>query len=502
MVLTDMSAANKKQKINIGEILAGIFRKLRKENFITEAKTGRVLTYEDFFNQSLLFREKLIGLDLKTNDKLVLAVNNSIELVMLYFASLLADICVVPVDPLKGSEEINEILKQIGYKCLITDTPHKFPKCNTVILGDFVSIPIADTLAEQDLALFNKLDYEKIFLITFTSGSTGTPKGVMHSSGNLVKSALSFKDRLGFDENNIFYHNLPMTYMAGILNLIFLPFISGSKIVIGERFSISNIQNFWTYPIKYSANTFWFIPTIISLLLKLDRGDQGVNYTTANRIIGCVGTAPLDWRLKKDFEKKYQTSLYESYGLSETLFVSTEQPGIEEKERSAGQVLTGINLEFAPDGEILIGADWMFLGYANEDTNESFENNKFRSGDLGLIDKDGFLYITGRKKELIIRGGINISPKKIEDLVNNFNFFEEIVVLGFKEEVLGEKVVCFFVPKEKNCENFEKIVNQSIIEKLGSSHRIDEFFLLAEIPRNTNGKIDKLKLKDVYNLKK
>ena len=96
-----------------------------------------------------------------------------------------------------------------------------------------------------------------------------------------------------------------MSYIGGILNLIILPLISESKIVIDEKFSITKMKNFWEQPIKYSVNTFWFIPTILSLLLKIDRSNDGVEYSGKNNIIGLVGTASLQKDLKTNFQEKY-----------------------------------------------------------------------------------------------------------------------------------------------------------------------------------------------------
>ena len=132
------------------------------------------------------------------------------------------------------------------------------------------------------------------------------------------------KGEFNFNDKSVFYHNLPMTHMAGFLNLIILPLVSGSKIIIDREFQASSIASFWDNPIKYGANVFWFVPVIIDLLVNLDRGDKGVNYFKSVRGIGCVGTAPLKYLSKCKFEEKYgNIKLYESYGLSETLFVST-----------------------------------------------------------------------------------------------------------------------------------------------------------------------------------
>jgi long-chain acyl-CoA synthetase len=490
-----------KKSSNLGNSIAGIFRKNWRENFVFDAINDTVISYEEFFTKVILYRKKFKKLGLTSASTLVLIMNNSVDLMVLYFAGLLTGIRIVPIDPLKGVSELNEILNQIEYRVIISDISTADFKTEKVIrIEEFrKSLPLKITVKKDDLNLFNKIDYKNPYLIVFTSGSTGSPKGVIHSFENLIKSALSFGGKFNLGSGNTFYHNLPMTYMAGILNQIFMPFIFSSKIVIGNRFGISTINNFWEYPIKYSVNTFWFNPTILSLLMKLDRGSQGIEYMKHVPVVGFVGTAPLNYSLKRKFEKKYNTVLYESYGLSETLFIATESPRDKRKKGSVGKPLKGVKIKFAADKEILLETEWTFLGYVGNDIRNGLDGNKFLSGDLGHIDKNNLLHITGRKKDLIIKGGINISPRRLENFINDLDLFEESVILGIEDEVLGEKIVCFYAPNlGSKDEDYKKVINNGIVEKLGMHYKIDEFFKLDEVFKNINGKVDVFKIRRIY----
>lgn len=490
------------KNFNIGQRIANIFKDNWREFFVFDSLNSIELTYEDFFKRILFYKKKLKELNIKNSDAVALIVENSLELMILYFAGFIAGIRVVPIDPQKGIDEIKLILSQIECEAIIADDfKNNFSVENVIRIDEFKKMPL-DSKAKEDANIFYELDYKKVYLVAFTSGSTGVPKGVMHSFENLIKSALSFSNSFNFGKENVFYHNLPMTYMAGFLNQILLPFISESKIVIGERFSIANVSNFWHYPIKYSVNTFWLNPTILALLMKLDRGKEGVEYAARSNIISCVGTAPLSCRLREEFKKKYKIALFESYGLSETLFISTEQPNKKKLKGSVGRVLEGTEVSFGDDGEIIIDTEWMFFGYANIESKDALKDNKFLSGDLGHLDKDGNLFITGRKKDLIIKGGINISPSKIEEFINNYDYFSENVIMGIEDEIFGEKIVCFYAPrKDRYNQDSVKIINNNIMEKFGKDHCVDEFFLLDEIPKNINGKVDKLKIKEIYKSK-
>lgn len=500
MDLTDMLEENKSKKNNTAQLLIHIFTKNWNEKFLFDTSSKKTITYGDFFSMVLRYKERLSQLKLEKKDTVCLLFSNSIDMISLYFTCLIMQLRVVPIDPLKGQKDISEILSKVNHKIIISNVnKEEIP----VIKLDKISNK--ETISEKkksdidELNVFMDIDYDDLFLITFTSGSTGIPKGVMHSFNNLIHSANFFNKKFNFNNNNVFYHNLPMSYMAGILNLIILPFISNSKIVLGERFSISNISNFWNIPIQYSVNTFWFVPTTIALLLKLDRGNEGIKYCKDKKIIGCVGTAALDQKIKKDFETKYNISLYQSYGLSETLFVTTNFPE-NDLSNAVGKPLDGVSLSIYEDQEIGIKVPWMFLGYTNSSTNHLFKNKYYLSGDLGEINEKGFLVINGRKKDLIIKGGMNISSKRIEDFIKEFDIFEENVVLGFEDLYMGEKIVCFFVKKSVSSDDDKKTLNNRITEKLGKEYHIDEFMELGEIPYNSNGKIDKPKIREIYGL--
>lgn len=483
----------------IGIFLKKIFMENWNEIFIIDSITDEKFTYCDFFSKVIKFKEKLMNMKLTQKDFLCLIMDNSVNLAAIYFSSLLLGTKVVPIDPYKGNDEINEILDQLDNKKIISDKNIAYNFLPTSKLTESAKNH-RSIVTIDDLNVFDELNSDDIFLITFTSGSTGKQKGVMHSFNNLFQSAISFQQKFDFDKNNIFLHNIPMTYMAGILNLLILPIISQSKIVVTNRTNISNITSFWSIPIKYSVNTFWLIPTVLELLLNLDRGIEGVHFTRKNKITICVGTSSLNVITKKIFEEKYNVELFESYGLSETLFVSTNFLN-NNLQSSVGKTLAGVDIQILNDDEIAIKTPWMFKGYFNLNTEDCFIDQFFLSGDLGEINIQNFLFIVGRKKDIIIKGGINLSPRKIEEFLHTMHKFNEVTVLGFPSKLLGEKIVCFYVAEKTLSHDDMKKLNKKIIEKLGINYNIDEFIFFNEIPKNLNGKIDKPKIRETFSQK-
>jgi long-chain acyl-CoA synthetase len=482
----------------MNECVKAAFCRIWDKDFIVDPLHNKKLTGKDFFSAVLHCKKQLEALGLCKQDKICLLMNNSLDLVVMYFASLFMQLIIIPIDPHKGQREIDEILKIVNGKKIFCDTTSEYCGTDVVVIEsirDKFYASNGDSVG--DMSLIDELDFSCIYLITFTSGTTGICKGVRHSFNNLIASARAFSNRFNFDQQNVFYHNVPMTYMAGILNLIILPFVAGSTIVLGSRFDVSQAMNFWDVPSGQGVNTFWFVPTMLSLLLKFDRGNKGADYLRAVKAIGCVGTAPLNVLIKKQFEEKYGVCLYESYGLSETLFVATNSASLN-MDGSVGTMLDGVTVSVEDDGELVVRAPWMFLGYVNMGSNQDFARSGFKSGDIGDFGAHKFLFITDRKKDLIIRGGINISPARLNRFINETGFFEENVVAGVPDDIMGEKNVCFFVKETIFERDLEKKLNMKIMHDLGTAYCIDEFIKMDIIPKNLNGKTDTLKLREFY----
>lgn len=468
--------------------------------FAFDVLTQKSYTYGEFFSASLNARDAIQKLSVLNGEAIYMVVNNSFETLILYIGALLSGIRIAAVDSSKGTEDIKTILLQVACKIIIADDPSlSYGRGYTPSSIIKEKLWRTNRTKKEVLESLANIDEEQIYLITFTSGTTGTPKGVMHSFRSLYLSARVFGNQFNFGEGHTFYHHLPMTYMAGILNSFILPLVCGSKIVIGPRFSIAQAVHFWDLPTKEGVNVFWFVPTMLALLLKLGRNTANRPLMSSRNVIGCVGTAPLSKQIHNDFENSYGIPLYESYGLSETLFISTQSPSADDGAGSVGKVLPGVMVKEESDGELSLGADWMFRGYVQNKKEDIFTCPAFVSGDLGEINSDGYLHITGRKKDIIIRGGTNISPRRIEEFCNERMVFEECTIVGFPDPILGERIVCFYVTHSRGFSDADhEALLTELRTQLGKEYAIDEFFPIKVIPKNTNGKVNKLALRSLY----
>lgn len=459
---------------HIGNHIHTLFNELWEKEFLADAE-GSSFTYKTFYGHIIKTKELLIHAGVRKGDRVCLILDNSYGLLVHYFALLSLEAVAVPVEPRKGSSHITNILEVVNPVHVVDS------------LTEFSRVLETEELPQAIENIWSHVDFSKLYLITFTSGTTGKPKGVCHSFQNLFETALAFRDMTEIKKGTSFAHVLPMTYMAGILNSIFLPFLTGCRIVLFERFSVANCSRFWENATEYSIKNFWITPTIASLLLKLDRGNFGIRFCHEFTPTIFVGTAPLYEEVKEQFEMKYSTPLWESYGLSETLFVTTNSSKYPVKVGSVGRALNGVTLSLAKDREIEIQTPWNFLGYWGDDSTFA----QVPSGDFGSLDEQGYLFIEGRKKELIIRGGVNISPFRIENFIHSSKLLDgDVAVIGVPDFIMGEKTVCFYTATDVANEDL-KALNKGIIETLGTDSTVDRFIYVKELPRNNNSKVDK-----------
>ena len=340
----------------------------------------------------------------------------------------------------------------------------------------------------------NKIkNLKKQICIFFTSGTTAFPKGVCHTPQNLINNAIKFNKIIGIKRKKNFLHLFPMYYMAGFLNSIICPLLAGNKIVLFNKSSVSNYFNFWKDVIKYEINYFWASPSIVNIIY-----EQRINKNFLNKIKNTlnfimVGTAPFHNHLKNKFKKKFHIKCLESYGSSEMLLVSTN---LINKSFGSGKLLDGIKIKKDSSKNLLISSPFKFYGYLKK--KNQIELNKdeyFNSGDTFERQKE-FIKLTGRTKDIIIKEGINISPKYLEDQLLKIKFINEVAVVGLKNKLYGEIPIAFIKSKKKNLKEYIiEILKKKISEKIIPN----DFIFLNKLPKNRIGKIDKNKLRKKYD---
>jgi len=428
-------------------------------------------------------------------DVVAVRLTNRVEFVILLFAAWRLGATVTPVNPALTEVEVSRQLDDSAAKLLVVEE-------GSASVGEVVTLSVADLVCETTVQVVPVQDTSALALLIYTSGTTGTPKGVMLDHANLDAMTAMGRDALKVGPHDRCLLVLPLFHVNGIVVSVLTPLLVGASVVIAERF---NPTTFFEIVESERPTFFSAVPTIYSMLAAL--ADDVRPDTSSVRFAVC-GAAPVSAELLARFEARYGFPLVEGYGLSEATCGSTINPvdGLR-KPGTVGLPFPGQELRIlgsdghtvAPgeDGEVEVRGPNVMRGYLGrpDDTAAVLKNGWLRTGDLGRVDEDGYLTIVGRSKEMIIRGGENIYPKEIEDVLTGDPAVLEAAVVGIPDEKWGEVVVAFVQAKPGATVSLEDL-KARCREHLSSYKRPTAIHLLEALPTSAVGKLDKRSLRD------
>jgi len=450
----------------------------------------------------------LSTLGIKAGDRVIVCMPNCPEVLFCYQGITRAGAIIVPVMFTLHPREIHFIASNCGAKAVITSSLVR-AKIEEGILGlkeipTLISIDEAENEATVNLSklmnqdqLTEAIDYEPneedTAVILYTSGTTGQPKGVRQTHKNLYSNALS-SYKHSESEPSTTLGILPLAHAYG-LTLSNIAFIAGSSIVIFPKFDPKGIFEAIE---KYKVLSFSAVPAMIHALLGFPGSE---NYDLSSfQYIGS-GSAPLPISTINAFQQKFKAEIHEGYGLSEaSAIVTAQRRGMEYKPGSVGIPIPGVELKIIAAngvelpvgqvGEVLVRGENVTPGYYNniEESEKAIKDGWLHTGDLGKIDEDGYLFIVDRQKDLIIRGGFNIYPRDIEEILNHHKGVSEAAIIGLPDEKMGEQVVACVVRSSEG-----ELTEQELIaycqEHLAKNKTPKKIIFLDALPRNGVGKI-------------
>ena len=386
-------------------------------------------------------------------------------------------------------------------------TSKELKKIIKISKPDFVWDAFNGSVKETDL---KSNSFHNIKIIFFTSGTTSQPKAIVHEFSDLIRNADAFNNSTGLDSQVFMKHVFPTGYMAGLLNTFISPLLASGRVFLSARFSAKSALSFWQEAKNKGVNSLWLAPTMLSILSSLDRGEYK-NWTKNHIKNVFVGTGPLYPSVKNEFEDNFGVKCLESYGMTECMFISASSRIKTSKEGFSGRLLKGVDCKIINDnkgptnedmseGKIFIKSDYMMKGYLEKIT----KNNNYKlelrptwldTGDQGLISKNQ-IKIMGRIKDVIIRGGVNISSKLIEDILLSHEQIQEAAVIGNEHPVWGEEVIAF-ISLIRNSSINERNVLDFCKTKLSKEALPKKLIILDTLPVSSTGKITKNKLKEL-----
>jgi long-chain acyl-CoA synthetase len=446
-------------------------------------------------------------------DRVIVCMPNCPEVIFAYQGITRAGAIIVPVMFTLHPKELHYIALNSGAKAVITSSPilANVEKALDGLNSNPIIIVVDQPTNERRLYFYDVKAKEETALtpiegkdddtavILYTSGTTGNPKGVRLTHKNLTSNAENSAKHNALERGTTI-GVLPLAHVYG-LTISNICLLMGSSIVV---FSTFNPEEVFKAIEKYGVKTFSAVPAMIHSLVSYPFAEK---YNTSSLESVSSGSAPLPVALLHAFEKNFGAKVYEGYGLSEAApIVTAHKDGIEIKPGSVGIPIPGVEVKiidengvqvpFGEVGELVVRGDNVTPGYYQnvEESKRVLIDSWLHTGDMARMDDEGYVYIVDRKKDLIIRGGFNVYPRDVEEILNAHDAVSEVAVVGVPDEQMGEEMVACVVVKPGANVREEELIGycQEHLAKNKTPRRI---CFLETLPRNGVGKILKTHLR-------
>jgi malonyl-CoA/methylmalonyl-CoA synthetase len=433
---------------------------------------------------------RLARAGLRAGDRILISCESSIEFVTSYVACLRMGLVVIPTNTAYSARELAHVIGDARPKAALIDDPERASIVGEISPELLCLTPSLEVDEGPTPALEASLPKHPA-LLCYTSGTTGQPKGAVLSHANCLASAEGLRLAWRWTPRDRLLLALPLFHMHGLGVGLHGTLMSGGSAVLFQGFRPEDIL---AGIADFKASLFFGVPTMYHRLA----AHPAAAAMAALRL--CVsGSAALPAGLHERIEELTGQRVLERYGMTETLMLTSNPYQGERRRGAVGWPLPGVELRLAGDsGEIQVRGANLFSGYWErpEANRAAFtEDGWFRTGDLGVIDNEGYLEIVGRAKELIISGGFNVYPREVEDVIREHPEIEDVAVVGEQSEEWGERVVAYVVLLSSDKSPLElESLRLFIGDNLAAYKHPRALYLVAALPRNALGKIQRHRL--------
>lgn len=502
------------------------FEKYADNKAIVYPEGNVSITYQQMSDRINLLAKGLIANGVKKETHVSLIAPSCPDWLMYYLA--LTKIGAIPVclNDKNTQSELEYLLDHSdSYAAIVSsesaknfDTSVLFQSLEKVIYMESIESPNSKVLdtptLEQEAASISdetlkeyqaKTKFDDILMFLYTSGTTGRPKAVMSVHNRMLTNIKVFLDNFGYTEEDKVFSALPLYHVMGCLFTAVLTFMAGGSLVLISKFktkqALQIIQD-------EQCTSFHGVPTMYQYMLNYAK-EYDVTSLKKGMIAGAYCAPETMTEIQKGLGVKY---LFPAYGQSEGVGFTQILMTDRNKKRisTVGKAVEGVTLKIIDNegnalptgqvGEVVAYMPYRMAGYYKnpEATAETIKDGWIYTGDLGMLDREGYLTIKGRKKELIIRGGENISPVDIEDVIRTYAMVDDVAVVGVPDKTMGEEI-CAYIQMKPFANYVEEEVREYIAQNLPKYKFPKYIKFIDQMPLNASGKILKRELKEMFN---
>ncbi|HEV8204351.1 MAG TPA: long-chain-fatty-acid--CoA ligase [Pyrinomonadaceae bacterium] len=431
--------------------------------FIFSEADKRQFTHKEFEAAVQRTARMLEAHGVTMGDVVSLLLPNSVEYVIAYFACWQIGALAGPINSLLKSQEIAYVISNSEAKALLVNSEFlpvvetirdELPSLQAVIKFDNEADATSEFTQGGEPSAALDCDHEAI--IIYTSGTTGKPKGCLLTHGNVIANARQISSWLRFTEKDRLLTIMPLFHMNAVSVTTMSALYAGGSSVVSAKFSASR---FWHIISDYQITSFGSVATMLSMLLSTYPDGVPADLKTDQLRFAMCGSAPVPAEVLRRFEERFNCLVIEGYGLSESTCRSTFNPPDRRRRPGSCGVPIGNEMSVVDEedrevpngelGEIVLRGENILKGYYKNDAANAtaFRNGWFHTGDIGYRDEDGFYFIVDRKSDMIIRGGENIYPREIDEVLYQHPAIAAAAAVGVPDALYGEEVAAVVVLK-------------------------------------------------------
>lgn len=478
------------------------------------ARGPRIWSFADLLATTSRYAALFSRLGLVRGDRVALQVEKSPEALAVYLACLRGGFVFLPMNIAYRADEVDYLIGNAEPALVICDPsvgtvvreicarrkmPHFFT-LDSDAGGSFIDAA-AEVTEEVEPA---ECSAEDLAAILYTSGTTGKPKGAMLTHGNLAANGLALRDAWRFSDADTLLHALPIFHAHGLFVACHCALLSGAKMIWLRKFDREDVIR--ELP---RATVFMGVPTFYTRLLS---GDDFCRAPVSHMRLFTSGSAPLLAETFEEFRARTGHAILERYGMTETGMNTSNPYEGERRPGTVGFPLPGVEVRVMSDeGELLAAGEVgglqvrgpnVFRGYwrmPEKSAEEFVQGNWFKTGDVAMIDAEGYVHLVGRAKDLIISGGFNVYPKEIEELVDDMPEVLESAIVGVPHPDFGEAGVAVVVLRQGHFIDEADLLAR-LKDRLANYKVPKRVFFVEDLPRNTMGKVQKNLLREEYRM--